>query len=289
MQKNKTHVTYPEDWKLVQILADWDVFHPEQWAKQHNIMYTLALALMAHCVWFGIILMAQLVIVLQKKLRTERYHERIREMRKIRKPHSDNPPPSPEELATQWNKVHDSLQEMLKFGNMLIDLEASDLIDSSPILNYNTSDGIPVIIARKPGLRGWLAEHCPHIGYKTAMRYKALAQKAQKVPTKMEQLIKKSSTICELSENLYKELKIEHYKFEKPRKPRTKLRTKGLERLRQPGSGDRKLQPLIFSFRTNTRTALKKLSPEQQQQFIDSLLSLAKECGETLRQSTRIG
>ena len=280
---HKLNVSDPNDWMPRSFGS------PRDWSKLYLM---LGMALMPEVliigVWFGIAFTTQLIISFRKKMRMERYHERMHEMRKIRKPHSDNPPPSPEELAAQWNKVHDSLQEMLKFGNMLIDLEASDLIDNSPILNYDTSDGVPVIVARKPGLKGWLAEHCPHIGYSTAMRYKSIAQKAQNVPTKTEQFIKQSSTICDLYENLFKELKLEHYELEEPRKPRAKLRTNGLERFRQPGAGDRKLQPLIFSFRTNTRTALKKLSPEQQQQFIDSLLSLAKECGETLRKSTKV-
>ena len=244
----------------------------------------------------GILLLAQLIVMLRKKIRRERYHARMREMRAIRKPQAVNPPPSPEELAAQWDRVHDSLEEMLKFGRMLTDLEASDLIDNSPILNYDTPDGIPEIVARNSGLKGWLAEHCPHIGYKTAMRYKSLAQKARKAPQKTPQLIQESRCINDLYGNLHKELKLRRYVLEHPRQPRRKPGGQGFKQsgsvpeshkqsrskprshaFRRPGSGGRKVQPLIFSIRSQAHGAIQEMTPEQRQQLVASLRSLAED------------
>jgi hypothetical protein len=211
----------------------------------------------------------------------------MKEMRALQKPQAYGPPPSPEELAAQWDKTHYSLQEMLRFGEMLSDLEASDLIDNSPILKYDTPGGIPVIVARNPGLRGWLAENCPHIGYKTAMRYKSLAQKARRAPEKTAQFIRKSPNVCDLYDNRLRELKISRYELEHPRSPysRPRAKPKDLSRLadgsggrRRPGSGGGcRMTPLITSLRSKTHDAMKTMTPEQRSLLAAELRSLAED------------
>ena len=229
------------------------------WLYGYFAMYSFVPMLVILGVYHGCLLAIQLIRLLRKKVRQERYHEQARQRRSLRKPHSDNPPPSPEMLAAQWDKVHDSLEEVLRFGSMLVDLEASDLIDNSPILNYDTANGVPEIVARNPGLKGWLARHCPHIGYKTAMRYKSIFQKAQQVPRQTSStMVKNNLTIHDLHEGLYKELKISHYKLRHPRKP--------------PARPD-----AIHAFRAKARPMFRALSPEDRQRFVVSLHAFANE------------
>jgi hypothetical protein len=243
------------------------------------MMWYMGVTLIALSVCVCISLCTELIIAMRKKMRKERYHARMKEMRAQRKPNAYGPPPSPEELSAQWDKAHGSLQEMLRFGEMLSDLEASDLIDNSPILNYDTPDGIPVIVARNPGLKGWLAKHCPHIGYKTAMSYKSLAQKARRIPEQTAQYIQQSPHIRDLRENIYKELKISHYELECPRKPRARSEYSAM----RYGSGrhaagrGRKRKPLIESLQSKTQEAMQDMTPEQRRQFADALLAFAKD------------
>ncbi|MEI7945500.1 MAG: hypothetical protein WCJ02_02335 [bacterium] len=111
----------------------------------------------------------------QKRLADLR--QQAEQRRRIRKARSLNPPPSPEELLAQWHKTHGSVEEMLRFGAMLLDLEP--VVDNGLVIDHE--DGSGRIRGRKPGIKGWLADHCPQIGYKTAMRYKSIAQKAREI------------------------------------------------------------------------------------------------------------
>jgi hypothetical protein len=111
----------------------------------------------------------------QKRLAGLRHQTEQR--RRIRKERSLNPPPSPEDLLAQWHKTRDSVEDMLRFGAMLLDLEPA--VDSGLVIDHE--DGRGHIRGRRPGIKGWLADHCPQIGYKTAMRYKSIAQKAREV------------------------------------------------------------------------------------------------------------
>ncbi len=111
----------------------------------------------------------------QKRLAGLRYQSEQR--RRIRKARSLNPPPSPEELLAQWHKTRDSVEDALRFGAMLLDLEPA--VDNGLVIDHE--EGCGRIRGRKPGIKGWLADHCPQIGYKTAMRYKAFAQKAREI------------------------------------------------------------------------------------------------------------
>jgi len=87
--------------------------------------------------------------------------------------------PEPAVVSAQWRKAKDSLEETLRFGALLLDLEP--FVDSSPIVGYNRAGTRKRIVARRPGIKGWLRTHCPEIPYSTAMRYKQLAARARKV------------------------------------------------------------------------------------------------------------
>jgi len=107
------------------------------------------------------------------------------------------PPGFTEELRRQWDKVHDSLDETLKFGKMLVELE--DYVDNS--FRYNRNGDI---VGRNPGMKGFLALHCPHIGYGTAIRYRMLALKAREVEIKgkLEEVQAKATSIDDLWDRL---------------------------------------------------------------------------------------
>ena len=79
-----------------------------------------------------------------------------------------------EEAEGLWERAHGSVRGMVQFGMLLLEVE--DAVDSSCIMGTDAF-GNPFFAGRRPGIKGWLEEHCPHIGYKTAMRYKALAKK----------------------------------------------------------------------------------------------------------------
>ena len=84
------------------------------------------------------------------------------------------PPGFAEALCRQWDRARDSLDEMLKFGDMLVELD--DYVDNSFIFNARGD-----VISRGPGIKGFLKDYCGHIPYKTAMRYRILALKAQAI------------------------------------------------------------------------------------------------------------
>ncbi|MGI5869296.1 MAG: hypothetical protein ACOX9C_07630 [Kiritimatiellia bacterium] len=78
--------------------------------------------------------------------------------------------PEPEEVLGQWMRVQKQRDpvEALRFGAML--LNVSQYVDCSPIHRNKR------IVARNPGLKGWLRDHCRDINYVTAMSYRKLAQ-----------------------------------------------------------------------------------------------------------------
>jgi hypothetical protein len=57
---------------------------------------------------------------------------------------------------------------MLRFGAMLIEVEVNLTRENNSARRGPTAIGT--------GLQAWLADHCPEVNYKTAMRFKALAQ-----------------------------------------------------------------------------------------------------------------
>ncbi len=79
--------------------------------------------------------------------------------------------PTPAEVMTQWNQVKGQRNplEALKFGAMLLNI--TQYVDASPI--YNSYGRI---VARNPGVKGWLRENCGGITYVTAMSYRKFAE-----------------------------------------------------------------------------------------------------------------
>ena len=168
------------------------------------------------------------------------------------------PPDFTDSLCSQWNKVHDSLEEMLKFGNMMIELEK--YVDNSYIFNHEGR-----IIARNPGIRGFLALHCPHIGYKTAMRYRILAMKAQVVVRKQGTLNDvrkecKKQTLHELGEKFDAHLNLEHRLQEYRARRRHRCNCNP-----------------IFDIREQARAAIAQLDDLRRQRLATALQELARE------------
>ena len=95
----------------------------------------------------------------------------IRINRKI----SVNSPPMPEAIRQAWEASRKSLAGKLLAGTLLSDLEP--VVDQSYL---RSEDG--TIVGRRPGIKGWLQEHCPDMvcHYKALMSYKALADKLRK-------------------------------------------------------------------------------------------------------------
>ena len=79
--------------------------------------------------------------------------------------------PNPEAVCAQWARMRPGRDplEALRFGAML--LNVSQYVDCTPIYGRGKH-----IVARNPGLKGWLREHCREISYVTAMSYRKLAQ-----------------------------------------------------------------------------------------------------------------
>ena len=84
-----------------------------------------------------------------------------------------NPAPSPEALEEQFEKARGRgrIEEKIRLGSMLLDLEAN--VDSSLIRGENGE-----IVGRNPGLRGWIAMHCPALArrYAALLSYRRMAQ-----------------------------------------------------------------------------------------------------------------
>lgn len=79
--------------------------------------------------------------------------------------------PTPAEVMAQWHKVRGQRNplEALKFGAML--LNVTQYVDASPI--YNSYGRV---VARHPGVKGWLKDNCEEITYVTAMGYRKFAE-----------------------------------------------------------------------------------------------------------------
>ncbi len=84
--------------------------------------------------------------------------------------------PAPDDVLAQWSKIQRrrNVLEALRFGAML--LNVSQYVDCSPIYGRGKH-----IVARNPGLKGWLRSACPGITYVTAMSYRKLAEITCKV------------------------------------------------------------------------------------------------------------
>jgi hypothetical protein len=185
----------------------------------------------------------------RQKEAQRRYQEKLRgqskERHRIKRYIPTKPCPTVEAIIAHWDRSHDSLQEMINFGLLLFDVEPH--IDNSLIMGKDEF-GNTKIVGRMPGLKGWLAEHCPHIGYKTAMYYKSLAQKSLK-SQKSKIFIEKSKTLYELRESLFKDLGIVHYSLGGVRAERRIPEHDVVG----PGQGRNQYQSLIFGTRAWTR------------------------------------
>ena len=79
--------------------------------------------------------------------------------------------PTPKAMNVQWETLRERRDPLaaLRFGAMLLNI--TQYVDCSPIYGRGKH-----IVARNPGMKGWLREHCPEINYVTAMSYRKLAQ-----------------------------------------------------------------------------------------------------------------
>ena len=87
--------------------------------------------------------------------------------------------PTPEDIEDVWDLFPRTLPTRLRIGSRLADLEPT--LDSR-FLFKKTRTGSRRIVARQPGLKGWMRKHVPAVKYSTAMHYKKLA-------TRLRQLI----------------------------------------------------------------------------------------------------
>jgi hypothetical protein len=87
--------------------------------------------------------------------------------------------PTREDIKDEWEIDPRTLPARLRIGSRLADLEPT--LDSRFVFK-KTRNGIRRIVARQPGLKGWMKKNVPTIKYSTAMHYKKLA-------TRLRQLI----------------------------------------------------------------------------------------------------
>ena len=167
------------------------------------------------------------------------------------------PPGFEEGLREQWDKVHDSLDEMLKFGEMLIELE--DYVDNSFVFDDKGN-----IVSRFPGIKGFLKEHCPHIPYKTAMRYRILAMKSHvaKENGDLPEIRKNCKYIDTLTKRLDSSLGVEHIRL------KYKKRREHLCRL-NPNSAS-------LDLRGQAHADLLRIHSSQRQLYTSALQELAR-------------
>ena len=87
--------------------------------------------------------------------------------------------PTPEDIGEAWDIDPRTLPARLRIGSCLADLEPT--LDSRFVFK-KTRNGSRHIVARQPGLKGWMKKNVPAVKYSTAMHYKKLA-------TRLRQLI----------------------------------------------------------------------------------------------------
>jgi len=162
-----------------------------------------------------------------------------------------------EGLCRQWDKVHDSTEEMVRFGEMMVELD--DYVDNSFIFNASGD-----IIGRHPGMKGFLEEECGHVGYSTAIRYRLLAMKAREAERRRRE-VAECGTACGLGKVLDVCLGVAYRCLERPRR-----------RCRRPRR-DGWVQPAIFSMREAVRSAGRLLDVSRRRRIVDALREIARE------------
>jgi len=168
------------------------------------------------------------------------------------------PLPVPEGFAEgvcrQWDRVRDSTVEVVRFGELMVELEG--YVDSSYIFNEEGD-----VVGRHPGIKGFLAAHCPHIGYGVAIRYRLLAMKARvaggRVPVQCR-------SVCELEGRLDGCLGVVRRRLDRPRRMCRRPR-------RECG-----LQGVIFSLREAVRP-VGKLDVSRRRRVVVALREIARE------------
>ena len=86
--------------------------------------------------------------------------------------------PTPQDLTDPWTATPRTLNDRLRLGSRLADLD--------PTLDHTISrttlpNGKTVFRARPGGMKGWLADRRVAVPYSTAMRYKKLAQRLRRI------------------------------------------------------------------------------------------------------------
>lgn len=114
-----------------------------------------------------------------QRLRRPTYYETERarrlglaqERRRIRRRRTTNAMPGKEELLEAFRKAKDSVENMIRFGSLIEDLEC--YVDNTPYFK----DGC--LVGRRGGIRRHLERETPELytRYKTVMKYKALSKK----------------------------------------------------------------------------------------------------------------
>jgi hypothetical protein len=87
--------------------------------------------------------------------------------------------PTPDDVKDAWYADPRTLAARLRIGSRLADLEPT--LDARFVFRKSRA-GSRRIVARQPGLKGWLRKNAPGVTYSTAMHYKKLA-------TRLRQLI----------------------------------------------------------------------------------------------------
>ncbi len=86
--------------------------------------------------------------------------------------------PAPEDIEDVWNLDPRTLCGRLRIGSRLADLEPT--LDSRFVFK-KARNGSRRIVARQPGLKGWMKNHVPSVKYSTAMHYKKLATRLRQL------------------------------------------------------------------------------------------------------------
>ena len=168
------------------------------------------------------------------------------------------PPGFAEDLCRQWDRVHDSFAELLKFGEMLIELE--DYVDNSYRL-----DAPGNIVGRNRGIKGFLRDHCPHITYATAMHYRSLALKARETQrAKLHEIRRESATLRDFHDSLDAHLGVTYRRLD-------------AKRLWVPRERDRNPQLDVFAVREQARSTARRLRRPQRRRFLASLREIVRE------------
>jgi hypothetical protein len=87
--------------------------------------------------------------------------------------------PGRKDIDSAWEKRPRTMQDALRLGSRLLDLEPT--VDNSRVWKENPHTGRREVVFRHAGIKGWLQRNCPAVPYSTAMRYKKLASRLRTV------------------------------------------------------------------------------------------------------------